>query len=256
MIRLSVFVITLNEERNIERCLGSVKWADEIVVVDSFSSDRTQPLAKQYTDRVFSREFKDYADQKNYALSLTGGEWVLSLDADEEVPEALREEILSVIARPDACDAYRIRRESFIFGRKFRYSGTQSDRPIRLWRKGRAKYRNPIHEVVDVRGRIGVLSPRLLHYPYHSVSEYWERLNRYTTLEARFLKQKKRRLSGIDFVLRPGALWLKQFILQQGFRDGWQGFCFCFFSAAYSVIKYAKYEELLQEKEGSSHGMA
>lgn len=252
---LSVFVITLNEEQNIERCLKSVKWADEIVVVDSFSSDRTRELAKQYTERVFSREFKDYADQKNYGLSLAQGEWVLALDADEEVPDALKEEILSVIRHPAACDAYRIRRESFIFGRKFRYSGTQNDQPTRLWRSGKARYRQPIHEVVDVEGRVGRLSGRLLHYPYPHVSEYWEHLNRYTTLEAQFLKERGHRLSWIDFVLRPCALWLKLFVFQQGFRDGWEGFCFCSLSSFYVVIKYAKYGELLP-RGGMVHDLA
>lgn len=255
MIRLSVFVITLNEERNIERCLNSVKWADEIVVVDSLSSDRTQQLSQQYTDRVFSREFKDYADQKNYALALTGGEWVLSLDADEEVTDGLREEILSVIGDPGAYEAYRIPRASFIFGRKFRYSGTQSDRPIRLWRRRKARYRHPIHEVVDVEGRVGTLSSQLIHYPYYHVSEYWEQLNRYTTLEAWFLKEKGHRLSWIDFVLRPAAFWLKLFVFQQGFRDGWEGFCFCSLSSFYVVIKYAKYGELL-ERHGMVHDLA
>lgn len=255
MTRLSVFVITLNEERNIERCLKSVKWADEIVVVDSLSSDRTRQLSEQYTDRVFSREFKDYADQKNYALSLTGGEWALSLDADEEVTDGLREEILSVIADPGAHEAYRIPRASFIFGRRFRYSGTQSDRPIRLWRRGRARYRHPIHEVVDVKGRVGILSSQLIHYPYHHVSEYLEQFNRYTTLEAQFLKGRGHRLSWIDFVLRPAGFWLKLFVFQQGFRDGWEGFCFCLLSSFYVVIKYAKYGELLQ-LDGEAHDLA
>lgn len=254
MIRLSVFVITLNEERNIERCLDSVKWADEIVVVDSLSSDRTQQLSRQYTDRVFSREFKDYADQKNYALSLTQGEWVLSLDADEKVTDKLKEEILSVIGNPRA-EAYRIPRVSFIFGRKFRYSGTQGDRPIRLWQRGKVRYRNPIHEIVEVEGRIGTLSSQLVHYPYQQVSEYWEQFNRYTTLEAQFLKEKEHRLSWIDFVLRPWALWLKLFVFQQGFRDGWQGFCFCSLSLFYVVIKYAKYGELLR-RNGMVHDLA
>ena len=242
--RLSVFVITWNEEKNIERCLRSVRWADEIVVVDSHSTDRTIEISKKYTDKIFSRPFTHYADQKNFGLSCTRGDWILSLDADEEVAEALKEEILSVIQEENPCEGYHIPRRSIIFNRLFRYSGTQDDRPIRLFKKGKARYEQPIHEVVKIEGTEGILANPLRHDTCNSVQKYLDRFNRYTKMEAEFLGEKRHRFSWIDVTAKPFLQFLRLFLWRQGFRDGWEGFLFCFLSAAYVLVKYAKYEEI------------
>jgi len=243
-MRITVFIISYNAEKTIERSLRSVQWADEIVVMDSYSTDRTVEICKRYTNQVSLRKFTDYADQKNFVLSQATSEWVLSLDTDEEVTEDLKSEILKIIETPGALEGYRIPRRSFIFGREFKYSGTQDDRPIRLFRKDRARFEQPIHEIVRIDGKIGVLTTPLLHYTYDTVSDYWERFNRYTSLEAEFLKDRNHSLTWLDLAARPPLTFLRLYCLKQGFRDGWEGFLFCFLSATYVFVKYAKFGEI------------
>ncbi len=243
---LSVFIITLNEEKNIERCLKSVTWADEIVVVDSFSQDKTIEICKRYKAKTFTRSFINYADQKNYALSQVTSEWALSLDADEEVTEELKQEILATIQDPKALAGYRIPHHPFIFGRKFYYSGTQDAKPTRLFKKACAQYSQPIHEVVQINGAIGTLRSPFLHYTYPSIEDYLTRFNRYTTMEAQFLKSKNYELKPWDFLLKPCLLFVKLFFLRLGFRDGFEGFLFCVFSSWYLFVKYAKYRQWLR----------
>lgn len=243
---LSVFIIAYNSASKIEACLKSVCWAGEIIVVDSFSADQTVPLCRKYGARVYSREFQNYADQKNYALSLVQNPWALSVDSDEVVTEALKEEILRTLASNPAAAAYRIPRKSFIFGRPFRFTGTQEDAPVRLLLASRARFEQPVHEVVRVVGETGTLANPMLHFTYDGISDYLNRLNRYTTLEADYLKSKNVPISFIDFFFRPCAVFLRLFILKQGFRDGFEGFLFSVFSAFYTLVKYAKYREILK----------
>ncbi len=241
---LSVFIITLNEEKNIDRCLKSVSWADEIIVVDSFSQDKTLEICRKYKAKTFTRSFINYADQKNYALSQVTSEWALSLDADEEVTEELKQEILATIQDPKALAGYRIPHHPFIFGRKFYYSGTQDAKPIRLFKKLSARYSQPIHEVVQISGAIGTLRSPFLHYTYPTIEDYFTRFNRYTSMEAQFLESKHYQLMPWDFLLKPLLMFVKLFFLRQGFRDGFEGFLFCFFSGYYILVKHAKYREI------------
>ncbi|HXV28477.1 MAG TPA: glycosyltransferase family 2 protein [bacterium] len=243
--RLSVFIITYNEEKNIERCLRSIAWADEIIVVDSFSEDQTVEISKKYSAKVFLRDFTDYADQKNFALSQTTREWALSLDADEEVTEELKDEIMATIQSPAALAGYRIPHHPFIFKRKFFFSGTQDAKPMRLFRKSAARYAQPIHEKVIIQGETGTLKRPFLHYTYETIGDYFQKFNRYTSMEAQLLKDKNHKLRLWDFSLKPFLLFLKLFLLKQGFRDGLEGFLFCAFSGGYVFVKYAKYRELL-----------
>ena len=241
---LSVFLIVKNEEKNIARCLGSVAWADEIVVVDSGSTDQTVEICRRFTDNVHERPFKNYSDQKNYALSLVSGEWALSLDADEEVGELLKGEILNTVqCAASTTAAYQIPRRSFIFGREFRFTGTQDDRPVRLMRKGRAVFEQPIHEWVKVNGEIGILKNFLTHRTYKDLSDYCERLNRYTSMEADYLVEKSYRIGHGDRQLKPLGMFLKLYLWKQGFRDGCEGFVFSVLSAFYVFLKYAKAAE-------------
>ncbi len=243
---LSAFIITYNEEKNIERCLKSVAWADEIVVVDSSSQDKTLEICKKYKAKTFTRAFTNYADQKNCALSQVTSEWALSLDADEEVTEQLKQEIFATIQDPKALAGYRIPHHPFIFGRKFYFSGTQDAKPIRLFRKACAQYSQPIHEVVQINGEMGILQSPFLHYTYPSIEDYLTRFNRYTSMEAEFLKSKNYQLRVWDFLLKPFLMFVKLFFLKQGFRDGFEGFLFCAFSGWYLFVKYAKYQQLLK----------
>ncbi len=236
---LSVIVIVVNEEAKIARCLGSVRWADEIVVVDSGSTDRTVDVCKGFTSNVRVRPFTDYADQKNYALSLAAGDWVLSLDADEEVTAPLCEEIKSTIASPKAV-ACRIPRRSRIFGRWFRWTGTQDDRPVRLFKKSGSRFCQPIHETLATAGTPIVLKNHLNHYTYDGVGDYLKRLNRYTSMEARLLKDSGRPSRRRDLTARPLAVFAKLYFMKLGLLDGAEGFFFSALSGYYAATKHFK----------------
>lgn len=239
-MKVSVFLIVKDEEANIERALRSAQWADEIVVVDSGSRDRTCEIARGYTDKIFTRGFTDYGDQKNFAMSKATGDWLLSLDADEELSPELSEEARKTVARGDACAAYRLRRHSNIFGRWFRFTGTQDDKPVRLFRKGKARFVQPVHEKVEVDGPIGLLKASMNHYTYPDARGYVERFNLYTSLEAKELAARKAPCGFRELVLKPLALFFKLYVLKQGFRDGGEGLAFSWLSACYAFTKHAK----------------
>lgn len=244
-MKISVFMIVKNEEKNLPRALESAKWADEIVIVDSLSTDRTVGIATSFTkpDKVFMRAFTDYADQKNFAMSKATGDWLLSLDADEEITPELAHEIRAVMAAGVDHTAYRIRRRSQIFGRWFRFSGTQDDKPVRLFRRGTARFTGPVHEEVEVKGSTGELRNRMNHYTYPTTAGYIERFNRYTSMEAEYLHSLGRRPGFLDYWIKPWAMFFKLFIFRQGFRDGVEGFAFCCLSGFYVFSKHAKLAE-------------
>ncbi len=247
-MKISAFIITLNAEKKFEDCLGSLSWVDEIIVVDSGSTDRTLELAKKYGCKIFNRPFIDFSDQKNHALSLCKGDWLLSIDSDEVVTDSLKDEILQAVMQTDSCEGYRIPRHSVIFGREFRFSGTQNDCPIRFFKSGYGQFVQPIHEFLEIRGKSGIFKGHLMHFTYLNVAEYFIRFERYTSAEAAYLLEKKHPLSWIDFALRPPVMFFKLYFLKQGFRDGWAGFLFCFFSARYVFVKYSKYQILRKAK--------
>lgn len=242
-MKISIFIITKNEEENIENCLKSVSWADEIVVVDSGSTDRTCQIAARYTDKIFFNEFLDYSSQKNLALAKTSGDWVLSLDADERVGEALGREIRKIAALPGAAEGYRVKRESIIFGRRFRHTGTQDDKPVRFFKRNRGQFYQPIHEAVTIDGRVSELEYAMEHQTYSNIHDYFERLNRYTGMEAEYFFQTKKAHKKNQCTAKPLAMLLKLYFWKQGFRDGVEGFLFSALSAYYVFVKHAKHLE-------------
>lgn len=245
---LSAFLIVFNEEKNIERCLNSIQWVNEIVIVDSNSTDRTLEICRKYTNKIFSRAFSNYSDQKNFALSQITGEWALSVDADEELTEALVDEIKDLLRSHPQHDGYRVHRTSYIFGREFHFSGTQHDKPIRLFKKGSGEFIQPIHEFFSLQGSQCELKGQINHYTYESINSYLLRLDRYTSLEAEFLATKRQKINITDWTIRPFAMFVKLYIIQQGFRDGFEGFLFCFFSGWYVFVKHVKCLELLRRR--------
>ena len=167
---ISICIISFNEEQNIRRCLEGATWADEIIVVDSMSQDKTVEIVREYTDNVYQKAWPGYVEQKNFALSKAKGEWILSVDADEEITESLRNEILDEIRKDGAKDGYRIPRRSFYQGRWINHSGYYPDRQLRLFRRKRGHWTGGrVHERVDVQGSIGELKGDLLHYPYKGI---------------------------------------------------------------------------------------
>jgi glycosyltransferase involved in cell wall biosynthesis len=243
---LSVCIICFNEERNIRRCLESSSWADEIFVVDSFSRDRTVEIAREYTKQVFERAWTGYKDQKNYVLSKAHGEWILSLDADEEVSEALREEIQEEIRQPGAKEGYRIPRRSYYQGRWINHSGFYPDRQLRLFKRGLGVWvGGRVHERVDVRGNVGLLKNDLLHYPYQgSISGQLRAVNSFSALLAEDLREKGKRYHSWLLLLRPPLKFFEVYFLDLGFMDGLAGLIVAVTSAYAMFARYVKLREL------------
>lgn len=244
--RLSVCIICYNEARNIKRCLDSVTWADEVIVVDSFSSDDTPGMAREYTDFLFQRAWTGYADQKNYALSKAHGDWVLSVDADEAVSPALREEIRDEIAREEAKDGYRIPRRSFYQGRWIHYSGFYPDRQLRLFRREKGRWvGGRVHERAEIAGDIGDLKSDILHYPYQGViSGQLQTVDNFSGLIAADMHEKGKRFHVTLLLLRPLFKFLEVYLLKRGFLDGLPGLIIAVTSAYALFVRYAKIREI------------
>lgn len=240
---ISAVIITKNEALNIQACLESVKWVDEIIIVDAFSNDQTRELAKNYTDKIFIRKWQGYGAAKNYAIEQTSGNWILSIDADERVPEALRAEIQAAIKTEAFC-AYRLPRLTYFCGKPLRFGGCYPDWQTRLFKKNHGKFDDaPVHEGIIIKGDVSSFKNHLLHYSYNSMTEYWERSNKYSSLAAqkKFINGKKFRLRHF-FSLFWGVFY--RLFIKLGILDGFPGIFYHVFSAMYSFIRYAKLWEL------------
>jgi glycosyltransferase involved in cell wall biosynthesis len=243
---LSVCIICFNEEHNIRRCLESVAWADEIIVVDSMSEDRTVEIAQHYTDSVFQRPWMGYQAQKEFALSKATNEWVLSVDADEEISAGLKEEITAQIKQPNAKDGYRIPRLSFYQGRWIKHSGYYPDKQLRLFKRKRGRWIGErVHEKVDVPGSVGNLKNDLLHYPYGgTISGQIQKVDSFSTLIAKDLFDQGKRFSLPLLCLRPLGKFLEVYLLRKGFLDGVAGFIIAVSSAYAMFVRYVKLREM------------
>jgi glycosyltransferase involved in cell wall biosynthesis len=252
--KLTVLVPTGNEEANLRACLESVKWADELFVVDSFSTDRTLEIAEEFGARVVQHEYVNSAAQKNWAIPQASHDWVFVLDADERVPPELAEEIRGALALPDSerAAAYSVRRRTFFFGREIRHCGWETDSVIRLFDKRRAGYPEMwVHANMDVNGPVGRFRGRLLHYTYTSMEQYFEKFGRYTTWSAKDLAERGRRATLLNLLARPLCRFLKMYLLRLGFLDGLPGAVLCGLAACSVFTKYAKLWEM-QRKERAS----
>lgn len=249
MATLSVTVITRNEEANIADCLRSASFADEIIVLDSGSTDRTEELARQFTSRFYHFNFEGFGKAKNQALDLAQMDWVFVLDADERITESLRREIQKILAADGPEDGYRVPRRNFFCGREIRHLGWYPDYSIRLFRRHLGRFNErEVHESVSVNGRVGTLKEPLLHYTYKSVSDLVQRLDRYSTLAAmQLLKEGKKPRCG-ELLWRPWLTFIKHYFWQRGFLEGWDGYTLSFLYSTYNFLKYCKFRELYRQQ--------
>ena len=239
--RLSVVVITRNEEARLRACLESAAWADELVVVDAESQDKTVQIAREFTDRVLVRPWAGFAEQKNFAVAQATGDWILSLDADEEIPPELRAEIGALLAAEAAADGYRVPRRNIFWGRWIRHGGLYPDWQLRLFRRGRGRFvPREVHESVRVEGRVGRLESPLVHRSYRDVADFLERADRYSTLAAAEWVRGGRRAGVGDLVVRPAGRFLAMYVARGGFLDGWPGFLLACLYAYYVFVRSAK----------------
>jgi (heptosyl)LPS beta-1,4-glucosyltransferase len=248
---LSVTIITKNEAADIGAALTSVAWADEIVVVDSESTDDTVAIARAHNARVEVRTWPGYIAQKNYAASIASHDWILSLDADERVTAELASEITAALSREPREKAFRIPRVAFHLGRWIRSTDWYPDYQTRLYDRRSAEWTGTyVHEAVTVRGEIGQLRGELQHYAYRDVADHLETIDRYTTLAARQLHEAGRRASAVDLALHPPLAFLRNYIARGGIRDGATGFVISRMNAYYVFLKFAKLWELQRKRTG------
>ena len=248
MTQVSVIVIALNQEDNIVPCLETVRWADEIVVVDSGSTDRTLELARNFTDRIFTIDWPGFGAAKNYALDQARGDWVLSLDTDERVSAALRDEIISIVQGASQCAGYRLPRKNYFGGRWIKRLGWYPDYTLRLFRREKGHFRpRAVHEEVVVEGPVGLLKTPLDHYSYASVSDYVARQDRYARLAAQEMLQEGRRPRPGELFWRPLSHFLKLYVLRLGFLEGRLGYTLALLGSLYNFLKYYYLRELVDE---------
>jgi len=247
MVEVSALVIAHNEEKNIARCLDSLSWADEIVLVDAGSQDGTVRIAREYTQRIYSHPWEGFVAQRNWALEQAQHQWVLFLDADEVISPRLREEIEALKAQGvGEHRGFEIPRRSFYLGDWVNYGGWYPNYQLRLFDRKRGKWiGGMVHERVEVEGRVGRLKGEILHYPYPDLSSHLQRIDDYSTLKAEDLYLQGKRSHLWDLLFRPFFKFLKMFFLRLGFLEGVRGLVISCLGAHYSFLSYAK----LFEKE-------
>jgi len=236
-IKISALAITLNEAHNIERYIKSLWFADEIIIVDSFSTDETVSLASKYENViVHQRVFDNFSAQKNFAISQAKNDWITFFDLDEEISDSLAKEILSVAKNPKAI-AYFVKRDYNFMGKRIKYSGFQSDYVIRFFNKNFCEYNsNLVHETIEANGKTANLKNTSPHYTYKSFDHYTGKLHQYSKLQAQMLFENGKKPNLYHFLFRPWYRFWHQYIIRLGILDGKEGFILAYVSA-FSVFK-------------------
>lgn len=251
---ISAIIITKNEEKNIARCLDSLKWVNEIVVVDSGSTDATESICKSYDNlRFFSVSWHGFGAQKNIALDHATGDWILSVDADEVVTPRLVEEILATINDAFSNDGYYIKRKNFFRDKWVKHCGWWPDRVLRLFRRGKGCFSEVlVHESIVMSGQTGCLSEPMLHFSYDRLSQFLEKAEKYSTLGAALMYEKGKKTSLMGAIVHSIAAFLKTYLFRLGVLDGSVGFVIAFSSSVYVFFRYMKLVELYDLKHMST----
>lgn len=251
---ISAVIITRNEADKIARCLESVKWVDEIVVVDDQSSDETVEICKRYTPEVIIHRLEgNFDNQRNLGTEKAKGDWVLQMDADEVVSEELRTRIKKILENNSDCSGFKFKRKNYFLGKPLLYGGWHHDF-LRLFRKKAGKYiGSGVHELIEVKGKIGQINADMEHYLCQNLSQFTERQNYYTSLGAERLLRERGLVSNKEvryhLLIKPLKLFWKTYVKKQGFRDGVHGLTYCIFNAFLHFFNWAKYWELCRTKK-------
>lgn len=254
MSKLSVVISTYNGEEKLEECLKSVVFADEIVIVNNSSTDKTLEIAKKYTSKIFQRPNNPMLNvNKNFGFSKASGDWILSLDDDERVTPELALEIKAILARTkdQKTNGYKIPRKNIIFGKWMQHSGWYPDYQLRLFKKGKGKFaQKHVHEMLTLEGEEGVLKGDLMHLNYQSVSQFLDKMIRiYTTSEAQYLTRSGYKLKLSDSIKMPTEEFLRRFFLQKGYKDGAHGLVLSLLMSFYHLVVFTKLWEMNKFKD-------
>ena len=241
-MRISAIIPTFNEEIHIEKAIDSVSFADEIIVIDSYSTDRTFELAEKHDVKLIQRVFDDFSSQKNYAIEQAKHDWIYILDADERVTPELAEEILHAVKSPKGFVGFYIYRTFYFFNKRIRFGGWQRDRVVRLFLKKYCQYDgNPVHEVIKTTGKLGYLNHNLEHFSYRGFDHYISKLNKYSGLRAQQLHNQGSKVTPFHLIVKPPVRFIIHYVIRLGFLDGFSGFVLAS-TQAYGV--YTRYVKL------------
>lgn len=244
---LSVVIITKNEEDKVARCLESVKWAGEIIMVDARSKDRTTEIGKRYGAKIIYSDFADdFGRERNIGIDNATSEWILQLDADEIVTPGLRTAIENVLKKGSEFHAFKFKRKNFFLGHFMKYGGWYHY-SLHFFKRGFARYRGRVHHILDVKGKIGTMEEEIEHYPFSSLSQFVERQNRYTSIEAKEMLEQQKilplRIIRYNLCRKPLKLFWKLYVKKRAFKDGMFGLVFSILFTWVHFLRWAKYWE-------------
>jgi len=249
-VKLSAVVLTRNEEANITDCLRTIAWADERLVVDSGSADATCDLARNLGAKVIYHPFRDFADQRNFAMREAEGDWVLFVDADERVTPELASEIQAHLKADSAPRAYAIPRQTYFFGKRLRFSESREDAPFRLFPRGQVRWIQPVHEKIETTLPSQKLTQPMLHFSTRNLTHYIAKFPTYLACELATMHEKNVRPSLFDCALRPPARFIHLYFWKLGILDGIAGFQYAILSAYYTFKKHWMYFKTTRNAKG------
>ncbi len=239
---LSAVVLTKNEEQDLKRCLKSISFCEEIIIVDDFSTDKTVVIAKKFTSNIYKRKLSDnFSIQRNYGLQKAKGEWVLFIDADEVVSNSLKQEIIKTLKQNrKTVNGYFIKREDIFLGKRLSFGEVKNIQLIRLARKTSGIWERPVHEIWNTKGRTGYLKSPLIHYSHIKISDFLRKINYYSTVNASYLYNNKVKSSISDIIFYPSIKFIHNFILKLGFLDCFEGLLLSCFMSFHSFLSRSK----------------
>jgi glycosyltransferase involved in cell wall biosynthesis len=240
MSKITAIIPTLNEEIHISAAIESVSFADEIIVIDSFSSDKTLEIAKKCNVKIIKRTFDDFSSQKNFAIQQAKYPWVYILDADERITAEVEQEVLEAVKNPRGYVGFYVRRTFYFCGNKINYGGCQRDKVVRLFLKKECKYRGVVHETIISNGKLGFLKNKIEHYSYKSYDHYISKMNHYGALRGKQYFEEGKKINLFHILIKPPARFVIHYFIRLGFLDGFSGYVFAK-SQAYGVyVRYIK----------------
>lgn len=240
MTKISAIIPTLNEEIHIAEAIKSVSFADEIIVIDSFSEDKTIEIAEKLNVKIIKRKFDDFSSQKNFAINQASHDWIYILDADERVTKEVKKEIVSAVKDPKGFVGFYLRRTFYFSGKKVNYSGFQRDKVIRLFLKEHCKYSGLVHEKIISNGKIGFFKNKIDHFSYRNYDHYISKLNHYATIRAEELHDNGEKVNIYHVMVKPGARFFIHYFIRLGFLDGFTGFLVAKTQAYGVLTRYIK----------------
>jgi glycosyltransferase involved in cell wall biosynthesis len=247
MTKITAIIPTLNEEERIQNSLKSAEFADEVIVIDSYSTDRTVEIVKQSNAILLQRKFDDFSSQKNYAIDQASNDWILWIDADEVLTQELQDEIKQAIENAGELVGFYIYRIFFFKGKRMRYTGTQNDKLIRVFNRKFCKYEGKVHEKIKAEGKLRTLENRIMHYSYISFDRYIIKLNQHSALKAEELFEKGMLITPFHIIIKPIARFIKHYFVKLGFLDGFYGFIISFALSYGVLVRYIKLWHLKQK---------